>query len=328
MTKVVLKELKNLALLEFIPTETIMRVLKAQVGLDYQEQSTCAECTATETAAEVEAGTEEESGDLYGPPDLLENMGVMLLIAGVLAGILILLLVFWLLCRRCECCRKLLTYIQKKLFYNTFLRYVLQSTLKLQISAFTVIFYHQIASQEHVKDPSNVQVAISWTIVGFLNFCPFLFLLILCVNKKNLDKKEVIDKIGTLYNGLRATTTSVTTYSFVFLLRRSVFVTITFYLFLHPNLQLHGMILMTLMYITYLGYANFFQTRWAKTLEITNEWFFCQIQYCFVMLNNLVDDALVREILGYVIIGMTGFLLLINLLVIIVLSVKALIRKC
>ena len=48
------------------------------------------------------------------------------------------------------------------------------------------------------------------------------------------------------------------------------------------------MIYMTLLYIIYLGYAEFFETKGSKTLEILNESVFVLIMYNFVLLNNLV----------------------------------------
>jgi len=67
---------------------------------------------------------------------------------------------------------------------------------------------------------------------------PFIFFFILLRNQKNLDKPEVKDKIGTLYQGLKEKHPRVMLYSFIFLLRRSAFIAITFTLFEYPGLQL------------------------------------------------------------------------------------------
>ena len=82
------------------------------------------------------------------------------------------------------------------------------------------------------------------------------------------------------------------------------------------------MIFMTLVYITYLGYSQFHDTWQSKTLEIANESIFILIQYMFVLLNNLVSDFRIRELLGYVIIGLTSTLILLNILVIGIVSLK------
>ena len=60
-------------------------------------------------------------------------------------------------------------------------------------------------------------------------------------------------------------------YSFIFLLRRSAFIAITFLLFKNPGLQLQLMLQMTVFYIIYLGYASFFKMFGSKVLEIVNE---------------------------------------------------------
>lgn len=85
---------------------------------------------------------------------------------------------------------------------------------------------------------------------------------------------------------------------------------------------------MTLLYIIYLGYAEFFETRGSKSLEIINESLFVLIMYNFVLLNGLVDDPIIRDKSGNVIVVLTGIILVINMIVIIYVSVKALMWKC
>ena len=87
------------------------------------------------------------------------------------------------------------------------------------------------------------------------------------------------------------------------------------------------MIYMTLIYIIYLGYAEFFETRGAKSLEILNESVFVLIMYNFVLLNNLLSDQKIIDLSGDLIIAFTAFLLALNMTVIIYVSIKALIWK-
>ena len=58
------------------------------------------------------------------------------------------------------------------------------------------------------------------------------------------------------------------------------------------------MIYMTLLYVIYLGHAEFFETPGNKALEIVNESVFVLIQYNFVLLHNLVWDKDVRKHIG------------------------------
>ena len=79
-------------------------------------------------------------------------------------------------------------------------------------------------------------------------------------------------------------------YSTVFLLRRSIFVAITFALFEKPGIQIQLMTFSTVIYIIYLGYQDFYYTMSGKKLEMLNEVVFVLIQYCFVLLYELVWD--------------------------------------
>ena len=88
------------------------------------------------------------------------------------------------------------------------------------------------------------------------------------------------------------------------------------------------MIYMTLLYIIYLGHSEFFETKSARSLEIVNESIFVLIMYNFVLLNNLVYEKHIRDRSGLVIIGLTSLAVTINMIVIVVVSVKALIWKC
>ena len=86
-------------------------------------------------------------------------------------------------------------------------------------------------------------------------------------------------------------------------------------------------IYLTLWYIIYLGYGEFFETPGGKRLEIVNESIFVIIQYNFVLLQNLVWDHDAREQIGYSIIAVTSLLISINVLVILIVSFRALCRK-
>ena len=48
------------------------------------------------------------------------------------------------------------------------------------------------------------------------------------------------------------------------------------------------MTFMTVVYIIYLGYQDFYASFNGKILEMFNEWVFILIQYCFILLYELV----------------------------------------
>ena len=88
------------------------------------------------------------------------------------------------------------------------------------------------------------------------------------------------------------------------------------------------MIYMTLIQIIYLGHVEFFETSFAKSLEIINESVFVLIQYNMVLLVNLVDSYDVKKQCGNTMVSLTGYLIISNMVVIIYVSLKDICRKC
>ena len=83
----------------------------------------------------------------------------------------------------------------------------------------------------------------------------------------------------------------------------------------------------TLLYLIYLGYAEFYELSSAKSLEIFNESIFVVIQYNFVLLGGLVDDEARIQEFGDIIMYLIVFILAVNFGFILVIVIKQLIRK-
>ena len=79
---------------------------------------------------------------------------------------------------------------------------------------------------------------MSSCILAILNLSPFVFLRIMYKYRGRLCELEIRQKIGTLYVGLNPKKPNVMTYSLIFLIRRSVFVAITFLLANEPGIQI------------------------------------------------------------------------------------------
>ena len=257
--RIFLRQLKNLALLEFIPYHLIF-------GKDEKEE-------------EKSAADEQNGIERFGSNHLVNAMGAMLVIGLALVILLVLLLVLSILAKRHTCIERVFSFLKKKLVYNAVLRFILQSTVKFQIAACTVLSYERLTSKEVFKPTATDQIVIASLILSTLSVCSFLFGYILRKNRSKLGQEATKDKFGTLYLGLKPSKEGVVNYSFVFMIRRSFFIAITFALFKQPGLQIQLMIYMTVLYVIYLGYAEFFETKGAKALEIVNESVFILIQY-------------------------------------------------
>ena len=74
--------------------------------------------------------------------------------------------------------------------------------------------------------------------IGFFNLMPILFSLVLYVNRDHLDHPENRKRMSNLYSNIEVHKAWGLSYMIVYMLRRSLFIFITFYLFDHPGLQI------------------------------------------------------------------------------------------
>ena len=83
-----------------------------------------------------------------------------------------------------------------------------------------------------------------------------------------------------------------------------------------------------MLYIAYVGQMDFFDVPMTKFIEMMNESFFVLLQYNLLILTGLIEDEDLILIAGYFIISITGFLLGVNLVIIMYVSIRAICRKC
>ena len=115
-------------------------------------------------------------------------------------------------------------------------------------------------------------LAVPITMIIGMNSCVFVFIFVLKRNKNELDTEECKAKYGQLYQtiavkyeekersilNLTAESSkslpkwSTLLYPIVFLVRRAIFVAITFLLFKHPGIQIQLFIYCSLMYIIFI----------------------------------------------------------------------------
>ena len=157
-------------------------------------------------------------------------MGMMLLIGCcVLIAVLLILVVGLLMLFNYKLYR-LFRNLLRKVFFNTFIRYILQSTLKLQIASLITI-----TLTEWVK--GKMQIIIAGSVVVLLTLMPFVAIFILVKHFKNLSKPSMTEKIGSFYLGLKSDQKwAAIAYSPIFLIRRLLFVAMTFVLAEQPSL--------------------------------------------------------------------------------------------
>ena len=123
-------------------------------------------------------------------------MGMMLLIGCtvLLAVVLMLLTAIIVLCN--YKLYRLFRIAKSKIFYNAIIRYLFQSTLKMQIASITTITLL-------AWDQGKNQIMVAAAVVFIFSVMPFIFIGVLLNNFKSLDKPSMVQKIGSMYNGLK-----------------------------------------------------------------------------------------------------------------------------
>jgi hypothetical protein len=124
-------------------------------------------------------------------------MGMMLLIGCCLLIAVLLILVVGLLTLFNFKLYRLFRNLLRKVFYNTFIRYILQSTLKLQIASLTTMTLTE-------WDKGKMQIIVAGSVVVLLTLMPFVAIGILIKHFKNLSKPSMVDNIGSFYLGLKS----------------------------------------------------------------------------------------------------------------------------
>ena len=103
----------------------------------------------------------------------------MILVAILLGILVFFLLVFRLVLKRCPSVQVRITKIVNQIFFNAIIRYLLQSTLKMQIAAATVIAL-----------ATDGSVTSSIVILTVFNVVPFIFAILLLCKKGKLEEPK------------------------------------------------------------------------------------------------------------------------------------------
>ena len=134
--------------------------------------------------------------------------------------------------------------------------------------------------------------------ICLLTLAPVLFGVTLWRNRKNFTHKEVKQKIGAMYELHDASRDYVGTYSVVFLIRRSIFVMISFALHYYPGIQVQALIYTTLLFICYISNVRFHESTQQQRIEIINELILICLCYHFVLFADQMWEMSFREHVG------------------------------
>ena len=135
---------------------------------------------------------------------------------------------------------------------------------------------------------------------GFTSF-PLIFAWVMYANLRNLNTEVIQNKIGSMYLGvwIEGKSNFGLSLSIVFLIRRSIFVAITFALYNHPGIQIQLFIFGSILYIIYLNSRRIYKEYFMFKFEFMNECIFLIICYHLVLFTNiLTNDPYTLEHIG------------------------------
>ena len=179
-----------------------------------------------------------------------------------------------------------------------------------------------------VRPDLAVTLSAVAVIIALSLLSPILFGYVLWKNKDNLHKPETKTKIGAMYFGLDDLKPRAGLYSIIFLLRRSLFVAVTFLLYSNPGLQVEFMTYPTLAYVCIISHLDVHETPRQRRIEMMNEVLLVCICYHFIFFADPRWDDYWREIFGQSCLVFVLAILGINTLIIIGVNILAIKRKC
>ena len=176
--------------------------------------------TAEDAAEETEAVEESYLNTFFQGSNLLMNI-LLIAIVLIFFTCIITLVV---MCRRfiqtrcCNCAKKGLRKIESKLMFNSVLRAVLEAYF-----TFAIATWYQLKTASFEDSESTTNFFLSLAFLSALILFPILQHCFLVKHQPNLEKEEMVDKYGSLYQNVKTEKTHFLRFTLYFCLRRLAF---------------------------------------------------------------------------------------------------------
>ena len=257
-----------------------------------------------------EAKEAEEVGGVSR--NLLVGLGIFFV---VLFGLIFLVIVFYILKTyrarvRKYACEKLYHALRKTLFWDSFIRYIIEGNLDLCYQ--NILFVHLYTSFDNQIDAINTGIRIFFVTV--LGLWLIWSTCLLTLKRKNLKIEEYESKFGSMYEGIKTEKLVSALYITVFCLRRMLLVLALLFLKEFDEfVMIYAFLFICSANFVYLTMAMANTVEILNKLEIFNELGLIAVLYTmmfFIRTNRL--DALVVWDAGLGTIAVLGFVFLLN----------------
>ena len=220
---------------------------------------------------------------------------------------------------------KLVMTIKQKIFWNFFIRYIFTSCLKLQFFALGILtFFDGYESNYHERFAATSGIV-------FIHLAYIRFFMWVKEGRKE-DRLYLYTtrmRIGALYSGLRTDYKyRVEWHSLVFFIRRSLFCIITFAMMSLSGVKVMCFIQLSIFYMIYVGYMNFYENKKDKVVEVINEIIILFFSYFFLLICRIVTDKDHLNQIDVTIIVLISTLLVFNIALMVHEIFKNLTKQC
>lgn len=154
----------------------------------------------------------------------------------------------------------------------------------------------------------------SFFAIGFLGLTlifPFFIMTILYVLQSRLKRPEYVQRLGSVYDGLKTESKMALLYNVLFLSRRLMFSYIVVFVD-YPVLQIQMLFYQSILMIMYLMYFRPFELNELNNIEIFNELTILISAYHMLLFTPWEANIDTQFLVGYSMIGVTATNIIVN----------------
>ena len=301
------KILVQIATFNILPTESLIEQIESYLGIVNDD------FTLTDAFIDFQF-------DSSGP---IRNLQIMFLLMIFLIALPVFTLILRLLFFWNERCIRFIQTLNSKMFFNLFIRFGLEAYLEICLSS--IIRFRNLTFETPSEKFHSIFASLLLAgVIGYLLFT----LIFLQRGFPRLGKREVKQRYGDLYLGIRTSERSSVLSSFIFLLRRLTFASILISWSQRSYFQIQAIIFKCSLVMIYTGYFRPYVLTVANNLELINDTFIILCSYFLVVFSGLVSDKQTQYICGWPLIGLLAILISLNLGVIMFKGISQMYRFC
>jgi len=228
-------------------------------------------------------------------PSLVKSLGIFFFAIIVIALLILAIALMRRLKKKYELVQKAIDLINKKLYYNGFLRYMVTGNLKLTHSGFSFVALAFATTDKISAFNLVLAIGICLLIIAW----PIFVAIWMEKHKDELLDADLKHKFGTLYQGTKIDERSERLYTVAFSVRRMLLVLSVVCFPTHMFLRVQCFLWLQSFYIIYVGWVQPHEEALYNFLEIFNESLLLVLGYHLFIFTPFVGDVSAQYTMGW-----------------------------